>query len=243
MNVRPELIDEVVQGVLQALQQPGSAHHTAAAASSPPSHANASNSSSDNHSGGELVLTDLGVLTADILAERLQKQLAIRIRSSAVLTPTARDFIRERGLEVRMGETVTTKSSSSPWRIILQRPIAGLDHSQSQMNRSAELKLGNGLIENLEDARSSLARAECAGIVLTTDTPHRAACLANRAGHVRASLVRPGDDVRQIMAEMAANLFVIDDRSLSRFVLLNLINSITQHQQTAAPADWPEPSE
>ena len=105
MNVTSEQIDLIVQRVVARLGP------RAVASPEPAAHRN------PGGSPATLQLTD-PVITQALLAETLNGSPQVRISAKAILTPTARDFIRQKGIQI-IRETASTKPPASiRWQVI-----------------------------------------------------------------------------------------------------------------------------
>jgi hypothetical protein len=229
-------IDRIVANVLQQLGTGGDAAPVKTWSTS-------ADTAASQRSGS--VRIDERVITAKLLAERVNGAAAINIGSKAILTPSARDFISERGLRIDRGtkETAQAAPTSSPG------PAAGTSvHQPSTVNANHLLIVVRNtdavsrlwtdlhttwtreLLGCPDDAAGlairELARGAVQTVVILAEQTHRAACLANRSPAVKAVAVRDAGDVAQVLRQLRANTWCIDPTSRNWFELRNLFNAI-----------------
>jgi hypothetical protein len=164
----------------------------------------------------EVVLAER-VVTAAALAEKTRPGQAVWLVEGAVVTPAARDFIKQHRL--RVGRAIP-RGADPARRSSLRILVCATDHAlrgalQSLPSGACEQRLAGTTDEAVADAVAALARGEVDRMVLVTGEPHRAACEANRHRAVRAAAVRPSDDVVGVLAECRANLLAVPPRGSS----------------------------
>ncbi|MBL9124400.1 MAG: hypothetical protein JNG90_12265, partial [Planctomycetaceae bacterium] len=138
---------------------------------------------------GELTL--LGrLVTEHDLAEQLTNETTVRVAAGTVLTPSARDYLNDRGIRLQQIDQATAhRSGANAPRLVLglaetkfepSGTIAQLKRDGIEVEQVARVGL-TGVVENLADrVRRGGDRA-----LLLTGRPAAAACLANRSPGVR----------------------------------------------------------
>lgn len=197
---------------------------------------------------GARITLDDRVITADLLAERVNGAAVVGIRPKAILTPSARDFIKERGLRIDRAAPAASKSAPSP---ATHAPGAGGPVAQPSTLNSQRLLLvvrstdavvrwwadlqanwSRELLSCPDDAASLAIREISRGAVQTAvilaEQTHRAACLANRSPAVKAVAVRDAGDVAVVRRQLRANVWCIDPTPKSWFELRNLLSAMTR---------------
>ena len=209
-----ELITRQVIGQLQAARNNGSI--------------DASNVAAD-----EIAMND-AVVTEALLEKRANDGKAIRFADSTVLTPSARDYLRQHNIAWTTGRAGVVQNT---WAAILVHSSPAFETVLSA--HSIPFNSAGCL-----DSAIDLAIAETAnrGIVLATDSPCVAACKANRLAHVRAASVMTAKYCHQLTKAMAPNLWCLDPRRRSHSELRNILQVIVKSGSPTLPADWKEAS-
>jgi len=208
MNFTPEQVDLIVQrvmaqlgpGVVAASASPGSV-----GASSPILAAQVA----------DPVVTDR-VITGALLVEKVNGSNQVRIAPEAILTPSARDFVKQRGIRIIRETAAARLSAVVRWQVIVTKAnpnIAAALESLSQSGVAADVKLSALPAEAAAEASSALCRGEAAQVVVLTDQPELVACLANRNEKIRAAAAANVAAVNRVRVSMQANLIAIDPGS------------------------------
>jgi len=133
------------------------------------------------------------VITHKLLDENVNGAKTIRIAPRAILTPSARDFLRTRGIDcVREELTATSNPANTVWQMIISTASPGIDAAFDQLRTSGVLcykKIVGVPAEAAQHAVSAICRGETAGVVVFSGEPELVACLANRNDRVRAAVV------------------------------------------------------
>lgn len=238
MSVDASTIDRIVANVLQQLGAKGSAAPAAKMSTTV-------GTAVLQRSGS--VMFEERVITADLLSDRVNGAATIGIGPKAILTPSARDFIKERGLRIDRVSTAAVQASP----VSSREPASGAAVDQPSTinhqpllvvvrNTDAVTKLwtdlqatwSRELLGCADDAASltirELARGAVQTVVILAEQTHRAACLANRSPAVKAVAVRDAGDVALVRRQLRANVWCIDPTPKSWFELKNLINAVTK---------------
>ena len=238
MAFDPSTIDHIVANVLKQL---GTRSGAAPAATS----SKAADTAAVHSQRSGSIRIEERVITAELLAERVNGVATIDIGSKAILTPSARDFISQRGLRIDRGtkDTAQAVSGSSPGPVSggAVRPASAINDKRLLIvvrNSDAVSRLWcdvqsawtRELLGCPDDAASltirEIARGAVQTVVILAEQTHRAACLANRSPAVKAAAVRDAGDVAQVRRQLRANAWCIDPASRNWFELRNLFNAI-----------------
>jgi hypothetical protein len=206
MNFTPEQVDLIVQRVVAQLG-PG------AVAAAPDASA-IQNRVGDTSPVPAAQIADQ-VVTQQLLAERVNGSNQVCIGSKAILTPSARDFVKQRGIKI-IRETAAAKTATLRWQVIVTKPIANISAaiaSLSELGVAVDQRLSGLPAEAAAQATSALCRGEAAHVVVFTAHPEFVACLANRTVKVRAAAVPDVAAVERVRVSMNANLIAIDPAS------------------------------
>jgi hypothetical protein len=237
-------IDRIVANVLQQLGTNGSAalHQEISPAANLTLFSRDPQGSAPSTNGR--ITLDERVITGELLAERVNGAAAVGIGPQAILTPSAHDFIRERGLRI---DRVSKPAAQAP-PTASPGPASGAANQPSTINHKPLLVVVRNsdaasrlwtdlqatwtreLLGCPDDAAGlairELARGAVQTVVILAEQTHRAACLANRSPAVKAVAVHNPGDVAQVRRQLRANVWCIDPTSRNWFELRNLFNSI-----------------
>ncbi|WP_299463615.1 hypothetical protein [uncultured Gimesia sp.] len=218
MQFTEELVNQVVANVLSALSRQGKAGQ---ATGSAPSAATLNAS----------VILSEKVITADLLAEKTKGQSVVGIAAGSILTPAAKDYLREFKVSVHRPTAVGVPRANqgTPWRAIVLSNSAAVENAlktiEQQTNSRWSQELSASLEEAASNAISSLCRADAAGVVLFASAAEKAACLANRNQKVRAAAIQDVNHLRTVFTHMSPNLICVNPDKKSFIELRNLIKT------------------
>src|SRR5262245_7259361 len=117
MNLTPELVESIVQRVLAHLGTAGIAGPAAGAAAN--ERVSRESAPAADERPGHFVQIAEKVVTQAVLADAVNGESAVRIGPQAILTPSARDFIRSRRIDV-IRETPSSKTANrTHWHILV----------------------------------------------------------------------------------------------------------------------------
>jgi hypothetical protein len=185
---------------------------------------------------GVLGLTD-AVITADVLATRLNGHGKAVISPKSIVTPAAVDWLRERNIDWSRGVAdAASPQKSANWRTIVALSTPGVEAVLSSTDWPRDL--AGCWKEAAERATASICRAEADGIVVFTRAAVAVACQANRNERIRAAVVQSVGCVESARRSMGANVLVIDPRKKSFIELRNILRAFTTAASPKLPADW-----
>jgi hypothetical protein len=183
-------------------------------------------------SGSTLVIEE-PVITQDLLIGRVNGSRTVRIGSRAILTPSARDFLRVRGIEcVResSGGAMPATPTRPRWIALVSKATSTVTSALSSFatgGLAAEKLLVGSPIEAAQQGVSLLCRGDAAGVVVFTDEPEVMACVANRNASVRAAVVASVPQATALHRRLGVNFAAINPVGLSLFELRNLLQVVT----------------
>jgi len=179
------------------------------------------------------------VITEDILASQVNGHRVIRIPSAAILTPSARDWLRGRKVEMFHAETDTHTAGQARWLAIVHSGSMAVSSVLEDAGRSVSLKTGT-VATAAEAARTAvldLRSGDVHGAIVLSGESEAVACLANRETCCRAAVVKTVADVRRVQDSMGCNLFAVAPDGLGFFELRNLLKNAVSGVPTA-PQEW-----
>lgn len=217
MNVQGPLIDEIVRRVLSQLgteraPAPPAPAAVAAASTAPP-----------------LVSLDQAIVTQEVLEQSIGSAIRVRISPRAIVTPSARDFIRQRRIEIvrDIAESKAAPRSRTRLFVTAASPhlAAALEGLRSGGIACERTILGTAA-EAAAESISALCRAEVDSAVIVCSEPELAACLANRNARVRAASLTALAALAAIRATLQPNLIAFNPAGKSQFELKQLLQEL-----------------
>jgi hypothetical protein len=198
MNFTPETVELIVQRVLEHLGTPGPGAPVAFAPASPAPQ-------------GERISAQ--VVTHAVLEEKVNGARTVRIGPKAIVTPSAYDFLRQRGIEIVRESAAAIAKSAARWQVIVTTPhsnIAPAVESLKQYGIVCDLRLSGLPGEAATQAISAICRGDAAKVVIFTAEPELVACLANRNERIRAAAIGDAGALARSQRELKPNVLTID---------------------------------
>lgn len=173
------------------------------------------------------------IITADLLAENSAGRNVVEISSRAIVTPSARDWLRHNKVELTRGTDANTSSEtkSSDWLVVVQTAGETVEKVLDDAARSGSIGSDRKSASDAQSAAKAAAEAIDRGnngAVAFSSEPEIVACLANRNDKVRAAVVVDAAAVSRVKAGLNGNVFVVDPVGRSYFELKNLLRRIAE---------------
>ncbi len=227
-----KLIDQIVVEVLAQLRQ-----RMESAPTSPATPRESDNKSINHKSLNNRVILPDAVVTEEVLKQHARPGMAVHVAPKAIITPSARDYIKFNNLSIeRTGYNDAAVHRSSLLRgtiiaahlpEVVQSFLSNVkQHSQSLWN----VEIESGAQDVVSRALSVICRGESPQALVLVKNPHHVACLVNRNAQCRAAVVQSGGDVRRVRNEFGANVICAD---LVRPTFVGLRNVLRACGQTA----------
>lgn len=227
MNLDAELIERIVAGVLQRLSQPGEAPPRSAAPS--------------GSTAREPVHFCENVVTGESLVQRVDGHNSITIGPKTVLTPSALDFLRARGISwSRVPVKGRTPEEPRRWLAVIVRATPAVSAVLQEARGAVRAELAGEVREAVRLAVAAVCRADAAGAILFTAEAFRAACLANRNGSIRAVAAATAACAETAVCEIGANVLAVDPTDRSYIELRNMVRALIA-RIPQRPQHWIEP--
>ncbi len=235
MSVDGDLLEQIVAGVLKEL--------AGGAASSSPVEPTVPSATK------ELILTEK-VVTADLLEKTYAGATKLVIGGRAVVTPSARDFLKQNKVELRRESTTTSQTSGAKttttanWKLIVvhtTKTLASvLDDATRRPGAVWQRELAGCDVDAADRAISALCRGESDGAVVFTRRPEVVACRANRNANVRGAAIVNVAQLRSAHRRMGTNLYCIDPETRTHGEWNNLLREIASCGKPERPEHWKE---
>jgi len=164
------------------------------------------------------------VVTVTTLAGRTKGKRVVVVPQRAIVTPAARDLLREQGVALERQAPRGHQAQLGLRRVIA---VAETNFEPTAMLtglRGIEFEhvARVGLVGVIDEVVDRVVRGGAIGLVYT-DQADAALCLANRSSGVRAVLARSAEKVRRARVQLAANVFVVEPARKSVFELRQII--------------------
>lgn len=215
-----ELIESIVSGVMNRLRR-----GSVSALSAPSGNGLGTPAMAPSQVETTITVPD-HVVTEAVLVERLGTARFARFAAKAVLTPTARDYLRTHGISWSHVNAAAANGTSAVLAIVVS-DAAIVKEILSTALPSATCELLGCVDDAARLAIAEMARGQYAVTLIFTHKAHRAACLANRQSAVRAAAIRDANDIMAIASELHVNTWCLDPSKFGVFELRNAIKAIT----------------
>jgi len=183
------------------------------------------------------------VVSAISLASRIDGVGRLIVRPGAVITPAARDLLRERNVELE----IQTGSNGQKQDHRLAVGVANTAYTAYQpaellrvleRERLTIAQLSSaGLFDLVEQMEKRVANDQTLGLLLTEDTA-AAICLANRRAGVRAVMAMDSRSVAAAVRSVGVNVLVVNPIGRGLYELKDLISRFCQGGPRRCPAIW-----
>ena len=164
-----------------------------------------------NDRGGDVRLAER-VISLDSLDERIQGVDRIVLSARAVITPAARDELRQRGIVV----THASSEVESGRKLVVCLTELNQDSSLDVIKRESsgrwttiEMLRSDNLVTVVGTLADRLIGGGVHGI-LVTSVPTVAVCLANRYSSIRAAWIHDASEVAAATQLIGANLLIVE---------------------------------
>ena len=224
-------IDRIVKGVLKDLQQSGDGLSIFAGGEKG-TEAEVTEQTAGSQNSVQIAER---VVTAKLLAENRKQASAIQLDPKAIITPAARDYIKEHGLKVTTGVAangsaakIESKRDAGDWLIISVQGSDLLNSAIDSVSRQARIVWEKEAASSVEQAaKRAMTEIESGrrGVFIVTEKIATAACLVNRNDQVRGVAVRCSHDFAEL-AELDANVVCLPCKGLSFADYRNILKSI-----------------
>jgi len=214
-------VDEIVRQVIARLKAEGGAAAPTATA-------------------GELQITDRVVTVANV-RDRLAGIRQVVVRRGAVITPAAKDLLKEKNIAIAWQAGTT----NNPARVGGQSLVVGVAETKycpaklcGQLRKSGvavEQLARTGWVQVTTELCDHVAKSGKAGVLFTTVTAP-AVCLANRVRGVRAVTAETRAGIETSIRAAGANLLVVNPTGRGAWELTKIIELFTHGAPWAPPA-------
>ena len=182
------------------------------------------------------------LLAEDDLRRHWTSQREIVLSPKTIVTPLALDFLKGKRIAIRREEKVSDAGAPMGvvWGIVEETSSPLVDAAMNALNqegRSLSILSGSGeWIARLRGIATKLANGNPPGVVVVSEQPGLAACIANKTSGVRAASVSQAAEVVALREMLGPNMFVLTTTGRTFFELRQLLKTAT-----ASPPICPVP--
>ena len=182
------------------------------------------------------------LLAEDDLRRHWTSQREIVLSPKTIVTPLALDFLKGKRIAIRREEKTNNSgvSASFVWGIVEETSsplVAAAMKALNQEGRSLSIISGAGeWFTQIRAIAAKVANGNPPGVVVVSEQPGLAACIANKTAGVRAVSVSQAAEVVALRAMLGPNMFALTTTGRTFFELRQLLKSAT-----ASPPICPEP--
>lgn len=235
-------LDRLVREVLVRLQ-------AAAASSSPAGAAGPQQSSSANgavrparpgESASGVLVASERLITAATIGDRLAGVRQLQAPEGAIVTPAARDLLRERGVRIEFAAcAVSPQPPAAKGRFVCglaqcEYDPAPLERWLRQRGHAVERIAATGLPSVVAEVADEVVKGGALGLVWTNRSA-AALCLANRQRGVRAVLAVGPAYVAAAVASVGANVLVVEPAGHSPFAVRGMLAAFADAPRSTPP--------
>lgn len=187
------------------------------------------------------------VITPAILASRFQAGATLQLTAGSILTPSAKDWLRDR----RVSWTQTSKQNASGqsnshntdganWQLVVVSATPTVQTLLASARKNKQFSKVEILGTSTEAANYSarvVATGEAAGVLVVSEQAAAIACKANRGTKVRAAVASSADGLRMLWPSLSPNVVCVVPHGKSFIDLRNMALDCVQRVPTE-PANW-----
>jgi hypothetical protein len=197
-------------------------------------------SNDGQQTAGELIVAD-AVVSAAALVGRLDAVRRLLVRPKAIITPAARDLLRERKIDLACQAVSTTNGDArTPLAIAVANTRFNVDELMRVLRNdpiAIRSLTSRGFVEMLGEMIEDVAGGTTLGLFITDDAA-AALCIANRASGVRAASAASRGDAAEVIRSIGANLLVVSPRGRTLFEMKSVVARFCRGWPRECPEVW-----
>ncbi len=173
----------------------------------------------------ELAISET-VVTIATLAGKLTDIRRLVVSPRAVITPSARDLLKEKNITL-----VRSLRSATPTtlRVALATTntkfdVSGIVRSLREHRVEVEQLASVGVAEVTKEVAEEVGKSGKFGVLITSEIT-QTLCIANRQRGVRAAMANTRGDVNEIIKAVGANFIIVDPNRRSQFEVQRIVEA------------------
>jgi len=187
---------------------------------------------------------DQTLVTLNLLEDRLDGISELALKPRAVITPAARDFIKQKNVRVvplRASKVDATKTPAGELAVGIadcNGSVVTIKQLQNALPQAINVLDGRDTVELVHAVRRH-ALQHGRGLIVTSKSA-TALCIANRIGAVRAVCATNVKQLQHALAEVGANVAIIDPTGRSTWQQLQLARCFASAWHVPCPQELME---
>lgn len=183
------------------------------------------------------------VISVAQLQDKLAGVKRVSVAPRAVVTPAARDLLRDRGIQLDRSAAATGSAAPAgkkPFALAISDTTFCPAQLASRLNKAglAVQRLPQvGLAGVVQEMTGHVTHNGGRGLLITEHAP-AAVCLANRRSGIQAVAAQNCQQLEEISRSLAVNLLVIDPRGMSSFQLEQLALRFVESTSPSPLPEW-----
>jgi hypothetical protein len=180
------------------------------------------------------------VVTALELGRLLNGHRRLVVPAGAVLTPSALDELRRRGVAIERLQPVQPASTHTCWGVAQEKPDAAVATALQVLHKHGSALQNLPGPQNETPGRWARRLAElvvlgsCAGAVVFCAEPALICCVANKLAGLRAACVGATNTLGRLLQALAPNLVAVEMPGRSLFEVRQILAAVSAPRTCAA---------
>jgi hypothetical protein len=222
MNLTPEQIEQIVQQVVR--------HFAVPPVAAAPATVEKPQAAPREEGTREGVRVAGRVITHEVLASTARQARVVHIEARAIVTPSARDFLRQHAIQLVRESAPASGTVQSPqrWLVLVSQSspsVSAALEGLASLGVACTARVAGSPAEAAAEAITVLCRGEVQQVVVFTSQPELVACLANRQERVRAAATGDVAGIERIRRQLQCNLLALDPAKKGVFELKSLLKA------------------
>ncbi|MCC7086887.1 MAG: hypothetical protein IT427_17955 [Pirellulales bacterium] len=181
---------------------------------------------------------DEAVVTATLLAGKLHDIRRLVVSPRAVITPAARDLLKENNVAL-----VRSLRTATPTEIRIALATAGTQFDVSAIVQSLRTHradvvqlVSTGVVQVTNDLAEEVGKSGKLGVFITPQRA-QALCLANRRCGIRAAMAGSRGEVFDIIKTVGANFMIVDPTQRNKIEVQRIVEAFCLAGQRNCPEE------
>jgi ribose 5-phosphate isomerase RpiB len=180
------------------------------------------------------------VLSAEDVRRAVNGQQELLVEARTVITPSAHDELRARGVQIRRGERKAEPAGESTWAYSAETGNQMIGSVMQGLAREGirlrTLPFLTKLTEWARHLADSLANNECRGCITFCQDAGFVCCVANKVVGLRAVAVANARQATRALAQAGANVLAVETGQ-TFFEIRQLVRSVSLAEKPVCPPE------
>lgn len=193
--------------------------------------------------------TRRAVITLGDLDGRLDGEPELVVPSDAIVTPSVRDHLKERGIRLKRAAVERDANpatanerppvSAGSWGYVIVQGSGlaeGAIHAVARQGTPLVSIAADGFAEAIRTCAEGIAHGRVRGAIVFCDDAALAACAANMRPGVRAVVGESAQQVTRVLQSLAANVLVVEPAGKTLHELRNVLRAFCSSERSPQPS-------